>query len=184
MTASVAHGAPAPARLTSLRLAAGCAGVAALVHLAVLPEHAREWWLYGGFFLVVACSQLLLAALLLHGPSPRTVIAGIGGTVLLVYVYVGSRTVGLPLTPPAHTHTVAHLPTAGGVGNGVPVLPQQLDPHVEQVGGLDLTALAAELVLVAVLVGLLPAAARRVTTNAMLAAGLLAWTLFGALALR
>jgi hypothetical protein len=59
---------------------------------------------------------------------------------------------------------------AGGWGNGVPVIPQPSSP-AEAVGVLDLTALGAELTMVAILVGMLPPVTLRGTTNVMLILG-------------
>src|SRR3954451_15453642 len=81
--------------------AAGAATIAAVVHLYITPEHLREWWLYGGFFLAVTVAQLLLAVLLLRRPGVGVVLLAVWGTVGLVAIYVISRTVGLPVSPPA-----------------------------------------------------------------------------------
>src|SRR3954470_19370094 len=165
------------ATLAARWVAAGAATIAAAVHLYITPEHLREWWLYGGFFVAVTVAQLLLAALLLRGPRVGVVLLPIWGTVGLIGIYVISRTVGLPITPPADA--AGHGLVAGAVGSGVPVLPGSLPPGVESVAALDLLALGAELLLLLVLVGMLPSALRRLTINLMLVAGVLGWGLAG-----
>src|SRR4051795_1744954 len=161
------------AALVARWVAAGAATLAAAVHLYITPEHLREWWLYGGFFVAVTVAQVLLAVLLLRGPGVGVALLAIWGTVGLIAVYVISRTVGLPITPPADA--AGHGLVAGAVGSGVPILPGALPPGVEPVAALDLVALGAELVLLAVLVGMLPSALRRLTINLMLVAGVVGW---------
>lgn len=167
------------------RCAAGCAALAGVIHLAVAPEHARGWWLSGVFFVFVAVAQFALAWSVLRRPGPIALLIGIWGTLQLIALYVLSRTAGLPFAP-AHEQPAGgrldHLPVAGGIGNGVPIMPTQAGGHAEAVGALDLTALAAELTVVGILVGLLPAGLRRLTTNLVLAAGLGVWTVRAALA--
>src|SRR3954447_19200197 len=89
------------AALVARWVAAGAATIAAAVHLYITPEHLREWWLYGGFFVALNFRQLLLAVLLRRGPGARVVLLAIWGTVDLIAISVISRTVGLPITPPA-----------------------------------------------------------------------------------
>ena len=84
-------------------------------------------------------------------------VTGVGATAAVVALYVASRTVDLWFLPP-HGHGVEHLPVAGGVGNGIPVLPGD---RIEPVGALDLACLGAELVVIAMLMSLLrPGSAR------------------------
>ena len=160
---------------------AGAALVAASVHLYVTPEHLREWWLYGSFFLVVTVAQALLVVLLLRGPGVGAVLLAVWGTVGLIAIYVISRTVGLPISPPAEAAGHGHV--AGVVGSGVPVLPGSLPPGVEPVAAVDLLALGAEVLLLVLLVGMLPSAVRRVTINLMLVAGVVGWAVAGILSL-
>jgi hypothetical protein len=170
---------PAVRVSTPLLIAAQAAVISAAIHAWIVPEHLREWWLYGAFFLGVAIAQSALAILLLRRPTLPVLLAGIWGNVGLISTYVASRTVGLPVTPPhdaaAHVHT--HLPVAGGVGNGIPIYPGATESHVEAIGLLDLPALAAELVLVVMLLGLLPTRLGRRTTNVLLVGGIAAWVL-------
>jgi hypothetical protein len=87
-------------------------------------------------------------------------------------LYVASRTRDLPFVPPHDAaHEVPHLPVELGVGNGLPIYP---GTRIEPVGVLDLACLVAELVLVAMIVGLLPSRWRNAVTSAMVGLGLLA----------
>ncbi|MDX6371984.1 MAG: hypothetical protein QOD98_972 [Nocardioidaceae bacterium] len=175
-----------PASATTLmRVAAEAAVFSAAIHLWVAPEHLREWWLYGAFFLTAAAAQSLLAWLVLHRASLLVLVGGIWGNLAIIATYVASRTVGLPLTPPHAGHvTHSHLPVAGGVGNGVPIYPGTgSSGNVEAVGTLDLFALSAELVLVIALVGMLPAGPRRRMTNVLLGIGLAVWAIRAVVAL-
>src|SRR3954447_2862691 len=158
--------------------AAGAALGAAAIHAYVAPEHLREWWLYGGFFIGVTAVQLALAWLVLRRPTVAVLLGGIWGTVALIGIYVASRTTGLPLAP-AHNH--GHVLVAGDFTNGVPHLPGVT--NVEAVGAVDLSALAVELLLITILVGLLPTSARRQTTNLMMALAVAAWGIGAGLAL-
>jgi len=162
------------AALVARWVGAGAATIAAAVHLYITPEHLREWWLYGGFFLAVTVAQAVLAVLLLRGPGIWVVLLAVWGTVCLIGIYVVSRTAGLPITPPGGGHGI-HSHAPGALGSGVPVLPGSLPPGVEPVAALDLLALGAELLLLVVLVGMLPTAVRRLTINLMLVAGVVGW---------
>jgi len=167
------------------RAAAGFALGAAAIHVYVAPEHLNEWWVYGGFFIAVAAAQLALAALMLLSPRIEVVLVGIWGTVGLIGIYVISRTVGLPVTPPGGhhhaAHALSHLPPLHAIGSGVPELPAA-SGAIEPVGPTDLLALALELLLVVVLVSRLPPGMRRLTTTAMLGLGVAAWVFGGVMA--
>src|SRR3954453_10974769 len=88
------------AALVARWVAAGAATIAAAVHLYITPEHLREWWLYGGFFVAVTVAQAALVLLLLRAPSVGVIFLAIWGTVGLIGIYIISRTVGLPITAP------------------------------------------------------------------------------------
>ena len=173
MVAAAAGRPPGRLRLGARGLAAGAAATAALLHLTVVPEHLDEWWVYGVFFLGLSAAQALLVWLLLRGPrTTPLLLAAITGTLAVVVLYVLTRTTGLPVGP-THVHSGVVVP--GGVGNGMPILPGSLTArHIEPVGAIDLSCLAAELVLIAALVGQLPTRVRHRTTNIMLLFGLAA----------
>jgi hypothetical protein len=72
---------------------------AAAIHFAVIFEHFDEYVLYGVFFLIISWAQLIWAAVVLWRPSRLWLWLGIAGNVLVLAVYVASRTTGLPIGP-------------------------------------------------------------------------------------
>lgn len=84
----------------TLYMAAALSVVAALIHLWVAPEHFREWWGYGVFFLVAASAQVIYAPLVLRWPSRMVLLAGILGNLAVVALYLLTRTVGIPMFGP------------------------------------------------------------------------------------
>ncbi len=112
--------------------AAGLSLAAGLIHLVAAPEHLREWWGYGYFFLAAAIGQVLYAQLLFRGDrrGPAFYAAGLLGTLGIIALYAITRTMGIPLFGPA----------AG---------------EVEPIGALDLPSKLVELALVVVLAILL-----------------------------
>ncbi len=121
--------------------AAALALAAALVHLIVAPDHLREWWGYGAFFLMAAALQVLFGLALVRRPRPWLLLAGIAGHLALISLYVVTRTVGLP-----------------------PVGP--LAGETEPVGALDLLSKSIEIGLVIILSVLLRGAYRSRTASA------------------
>jgi len=83
-----------------LYAAAALSLVTALIHLWVMPEHFREWWGYGAFFLASALAQVLYVPLLLGRPSRGILLLGVGGNLAIVSLYLLTRTVGIPLFGP------------------------------------------------------------------------------------
>lgn len=81
-----------------LTVAAIATAAAAGIHLAVAPEHFREWWGFGAFFVVCGAVQLAWAA-----AWPSSGVAGIAGNVSLIALWALSRTAGLPFGPDAGT---------------------------------------------------------------------------------
>jgi len=109
--------------------AAGLSLTAGLIHLWAMPEHLREWWAYGAFFLLVALAQGLFGVALLRWARKPLFLAGIAGNLSIVSLYIVTRTAGVPFIGP-HAW------------------------HPEEVGTPDLAALTAELLLVVALVAL------------------------------
>ena len=169
------------------RAAAALSCVAALVHLVVAPEHFGEWAPAGIFFMIVAAGQLWLAQALWRGLGARLVPAAALVTSGLVALYVVSRTIGLPFHPDVARlglglggshHGGSQVP--GGQGNGMPIIPGSgADAAVETVGALDLVCVVAELGVLALLVGMLPAGQRRSVGNLLLAVGVCGWVVWG-----
>ena len=88
---------------------------AALVHGLLPGEHFAEWWGYGAVFAFATVGQALygfaiLGTQMMHGEpitarwSARTrrafYLAGIAGNLLLVAMYLVSRTIGIPFFGP------------------------------------------------------------------------------------
>ncbi len=81
-------------------LAASFSLLAALSHLWAMPEHMREWWGYGAFFLASAVLQGAYATILTRWPRRSLFLAGIGGNVSILALYLSTRTVGIPFFGP------------------------------------------------------------------------------------
>ncbi len=145
--------------------------LAAAVHLVVVPEHLTEWWVFAAFFVTVAAGQVLTAAAVLWRPLPAYLAMALGGNVLVIVVWVVSRTVGLPVGPPV-TDMTAGLgdPGRGGYGAHAVGVP-------EPAGVLDVGASVLELVTVVALLVLLPAAYRRRAVDMLFGCGVLVWLL-------
>ena len=87
----------------ALQLAAAASAVAGVVHAAVLPEHAAESPLYGGFFAAAAFAQFGGAWLLLTRPSRVLVTFVAAGNAAIVVLWLVTRLVEVPLGPAAGT---------------------------------------------------------------------------------
>jgi FtsP/CotA-like multicopper oxidase with cupredoxin domain len=72
---------------------------AAFIHLAVAPEHLREYAPFGVFFLGVGSAQIVLAVELLSRPTRKLSAFLATMSVALVGLWFISRTVGLPIGP-------------------------------------------------------------------------------------
>lgn len=72
---------------------------AALIHLAVVPEHLEEWPSAAVFFVLLSLAEIGAAALVLARPSrPVVVVTGLVSVVPLV-LWAFSRTRGMPFGP-------------------------------------------------------------------------------------
>ena len=72
---------------------------AAVLHVSVMEEHFAEFFAFGVFFAVVAWLQTAWAVAILVAPSRRLLWAAVVGNVVVVAVWVLSRTTGLPVGP-------------------------------------------------------------------------------------
>lgn len=73
----------------------------ALIHLAVIPQHFEEYWLYGWFFIFVGLAQLASAYLVLAHPRRWMLVAIAFGDLAIAGVWVLSRTYGALIGPDA-----------------------------------------------------------------------------------
>jgi hypothetical protein len=143
------------------------------VHLVLAPEHLQHWWVFGAFFLAVGLFQLGYATAVLWRPTRQVALTGIVVNVVVVLTYVASRTAGLPLEPPDRGS-----PAAAGIGDGHGEGASVAGVgYTEAVGPVDLATTAAELVLIALLVSLLPVRLRTPTCNGLLLVGVALWGL-------
>lgn len=71
------------------------------IHAAVCPEHFREWVVYGIFFMCASAAQAAWSVLVMLRPSRGLLITGAVGNVVVVALFLISRTVGIPFGPAA-----------------------------------------------------------------------------------
>jgi hypothetical protein len=84
------------------RLVLGAAAIGAgVIHLALTPEHLREWVPLGVGFLAAGVAQLGWGGYVCVRDSRRALFVGGVGSLLFLAVYLTSRTVGLPVGPDA-----------------------------------------------------------------------------------
>ena len=78
---------------------------AASAHALTIPGHLRSWPASGVFFTLLAAGQVALAVALFRNRfGDRLIRVALWGTVGVVLLYLASRTVGLPFTPPVAAH--------------------------------------------------------------------------------
>jgi hypothetical protein len=81
-------------------LAASLVG-AAVLHAAVVPEHASEWPVAGAFFVALACVQVGAAGAVVHHGGRASWTAAAVVSVVPLAIWTWSRTIGLPWGPEA-----------------------------------------------------------------------------------
>lgn len=92
----------------SRRLCAAALFVTAVIHLAVVPEHAREWPAAAVFFGLLTAVELVLAVAVLTRTGRALLLTGAAISVMSAALWAVSRTVGLPIGPEAfHPEIVA-----------------------------------------------------------------------------
>jgi hypothetical protein len=69
----------------------------AAIHFAVAPEHLRVYLPYGLFFILIGLLQVAIAAAVVLRPSPRILLGGAAGSLLVIAIWLVSRTAGLPI---------------------------------------------------------------------------------------
>jgi hypothetical protein len=132
-------------------LAAAFSVGAGYVHFAYAESHFESWWAYGAFFVAAANVQVLLAVLLVWRPRVWLPLAGIAANLVIVAVYVISRTDGVPLGP--HSRVV------------------------EDATAIDWFTTAGQVAIIATLVAMLEGRQRRWIFNGLMLLGALAWLL-------
>jgi len=138
---------------------------AALAHLVAAPSHYDWWPAAGVFFVVLGVAQLAYSCLILSGVrTDRFLLAGIWGTVGVILLYVASRTVGLPWTPPVPSHGTRWVAGRSIVPDGA-----------KHVGPLDVFTLVAEVLMVVTLLGMLPGKLKTTALNRLMWIGLALW---------
>ena len=88
---------------TDSRLAARCAAIAsvgaAVIHVAVIPMHWRDWLPSGVFFVALAAVQLLWAVAAWWRPGPLVFAAGVGVNAGAAALWIVSCVAGPPVGP-------------------------------------------------------------------------------------
>ena len=134
---------------------------AAFAHLVAAPGHYTWWPASGLFFVGLGMAQLVVAVLLVYGVDNRWFVLGtICSTLAVIGVYLVSRTVGLPMSPPVPFHGTHWVAGQAMVPNGA-----------KYVGPLDVLTLAAEILVVGTMLTMLPAQLKARTTNALMVVG-------------
>lgn len=93
-----------PAQVAARQLRLGLAVVslgAAAIHFAAVGHHLREYVPFGVFFVIVAWLQAMWAVGIVAVPSRRLLQAASLGSVVVIAVWVVSRTWGVPFGPAA-----------------------------------------------------------------------------------
>lgn len=138
---------------------------AAFAHLVAAPSHYDWWPAAGVFFVVLGLAQLAYSFLLLSGVNTdRFVLAGIWGTVGVILLYVASRTIGLPWTPPVPSHGARWVAGRSIIPDGA-----------KHVGPLDVFTLVVEVLMVVTLLGMLPGRLRTTALDRLMWIGLALW---------
>jgi hypothetical protein len=152
-------------RSLAVDVAIVCSAFGALAHFVATPSHYRWWPAAGVFFVVLGVAQSACAVALLRGVrAPWFALAGIWGTVGIILVYVASRTIGLPMEPPVPFHGGRWVPGRSVVPDGA-----------KYVGPLDIVTLAAEILVIVTLLGLLSKTSKERAVNRLMCIGVLLW---------
>lgn len=64
------------------------------------PEYFEKWWGYGTLFIACAVLQVLYAPLLLRRPGRTVPLVGAGGNLVVVILWLVTRTTRIPLPGP------------------------------------------------------------------------------------
>jgi hypothetical protein len=78
------------------RCAALLSAAAGVIHLAAAGDHTEHAWA-AAFFVVAGCLQIAWAGAVVSRPSPRWLLAGAAGSLVIVGLWLLSRTAGVPV---------------------------------------------------------------------------------------
>jgi len=95
-------------------LAAALVG-AALIHLAVVPEHLEEWPAAGTFFVLLSLAELATAAAVLQRPGRASLLLAAATSLGPLVVWAWSRAWGLPFGPDPFVPEPVGLPDVAAV---------------------------------------------------------------------
>jgi hypothetical protein len=149
-------------RSVAIDIAIVCSTAAAVAHLVATPDHFVWWPAAGVLFASLGLVQLgYAAALWRFRVTTSVVLAGVWFTVAVIVLYVVSRTIGVPWSPPVPIH-------GGRWVTGRSILPD----GAKYVGPLDTLTVIAEVLMVVTLLGELPSKLRAVTATRLMWIGL------------
>ncbi|PRY51058.1 hypothetical protein LY71_102121 [Geodermatophilus tzadiensis] len=165
---------------TPVRWAAAAAtAVAGGLHVAAAVQHLGAGDLVVGFFLATALAQVGAAAWLALGPATDRFLGTVVlGTVGLVVLYLGGHTTDLLDPFLGHDHAAV---AGGHTGHTATTGPVALDAEPTEVPEppvLGTVTVAVELLGTLAAAALLPARARRLVLDGLLALGALVWLLW------
>jgi hypothetical protein len=95
-------------------LAAGLVG-AAVIHLAVVPEHLQEWPAAGAFFVLLSVAELATAAAVVLRPGRTSLLLAAATSAGPLLVWAWSRAWGLPFGPDPLVPEPVGLPDVAAV---------------------------------------------------------------------
>lgn len=87
--------------MASRHLCAAALFITAVIHLAVVPEHSREWPAAALFFVLLAGVEGVLGVTVITRTGRGWLFAGAAISLMSVVLWGASRTVGLPIGPEA-----------------------------------------------------------------------------------
>lgn len=91
---------PAAERSPPVMLLVALSAGAGIIHARAMIDHMSHYWLYGAFFAVLTYAQVLVAAGLYRRPDNlRWLMPAALGSLLVVGVWLISRSYGLPFGP-------------------------------------------------------------------------------------
>lgn len=80
-------------------IACGLAWATGLIHFVAAVQHVDEYLLYAFFFVVLATTQCVWGIAVYRSPSRKLLAAGAVMSLLVVVMWIVSRTSGLPISP-------------------------------------------------------------------------------------